>query len=108
MPNDGVRSSWNGHSPSIRAGPARRSSVRAETSSTKSTASRTRSLDSFVYSATAATLARERLRNLELGEARDAVAVGHSRDEVRHALRQRPLPIALDHVGLLGLLGLAP
>src|SRR5215472_2077230 len=66
MPNEGVRSSWNGHSPSYRAEPARRSSVRAETSSTKSTASRTRSLDSVVYRAIAATLAGEGLRHVEL------------------------------------------
>ena len=44
----GVRSSWNGHSPESRRAPDRRSSVRAPTSSSKSTASRTRSRESCV------------------------------------------------------------
>src|SRR5438270_10432167 len=108
MPNDGVRSSWNGQRPSYRDAPALRSSVRAETSSTKSTASRTRSLESLVYSATAGTLARERLGHLKLGVAPDAVAVGHSRQIVRHprrnVLRRRPVSSGEVPRQLLGML----
>src|SRR3954462_8286320 len=46
--NDGVRSSWKGQRPVQRL-PTRRRSERAPTSSTMSTASLTRSIDSFVY-----------------------------------------------------------
>src|SRR5438067_13668667 len=98
MPNDGVRSSWNGQRPSYRDAPALRSSVRADTSSTKSTASRTRSLESLVYRATAATLAGERLRDLQLGVLPNAVAVCHAREVVGDAPRKRTLHV-LAHPG---------
>lgn len=50
IPKDGVRSSWKGQSPVQRFGLVeRRSSVYWPTRSTKSTASRTRSLEAWVY-----------------------------------------------------------
>src|SRR5829696_6878559 len=86
MPNDGVRSSWKGHRPSIRFAPDRRSSVFAPTRSTMSIASRTRSIDSGMYFGTRRNLRRELGRHGELGEHAGGEAVGHAGDVVRDAL----------------------
>src|SRR5687768_17185197 len=76
--SDGERSSWNGHSPEYRPAPARLSSVRVDTRSTMSTASRTRSTDSFVYRAKPRPRLRgEALRDGQTPERGDRVAVGH-------------------------------
>src|SRR4051812_44696652 len=89
IPNDGERSSWNGHSPAQRRTPALRSSVRAPTSSTKSTASRTFSRESSEY------LGNEPLRHVPLGPGADREAVGHPGDVVDHAVLGRDLEARL-------------